>query len=389
MHRTAVLYTLISAALFGISTPAAKVLVGSVHPVVLAGLVYCGAGIGVAVLRQVLPSIMSGAPEVPLTRSELPWLVGAIGVGGILGPLLLMVGLARTDASAASLLLTLEGAATAVIAWFIFHENFDRRIALGMACLVAGAAVLFWKGTPTMGTLVGPLAIVGACLAWGLDNNLTRKVSLADPLQIVELKGLVSGPFNLVLGLSIGAAIPGISAVIIAEIVGFLGYGLSLALFVIALRHLGTARTGAYFSTAPFLGSAAAVIGLGEPVTAQLAIAGVLMSVGVWLHLTEHHRHEHVHKPTAHSHPHVHDEHHRHAHNAWNPPGEPHTHFHEHGPILHSHPHVPDMHHLHRHDRGIDLGVIDLAGDETYHPSSRPASVMPPWTSRKAKPDGK
>jgi len=319
VNRTAVVYALISAALFGVSTPAAKVLVGSIHPVVLAGLLYCGAGIGVAVLRRILPSIVSGAPEVALGRTDLPWLAGAIATGGVIGPLLLMVGLARTDAAGASLLLTMEGAATALMAWFIFHENFDRRIALGMLCLMAGAAVLSWSGTPTLDTVAGPIAIVGACLAWGLDNNLTRKVSLADPLHIVELKGLMAGPFNLLLGLLIGASLPSFSAIIAAGVVGFLGYGVSLALFVVALRHLGTARTGAYFSTAPFLGSIVAVIVLGEPLTAQLAGAGVLMAIGVWLHLTEHHEHEHGHGTMAHVHPHIHDEHHRHAHSAKDP----------------------------------------------------------------------
>jgi drug/metabolite transporter (DMT)-like permease len=271
-------------------------------------------------------------------------------MGGVVGPLLLMVGLARTDAAAASLLLTLEGVATALMAWFIFHENFDRRIVFGMAFLVAGAAVLSWSGAPTVGTIIGPLAILGACLAWGLDNNLTRKVSLADPLQVVELKGLIAGPFNLVLGLSVGAQIPSLPAVMIAGVVGFLGYGVSLALFVVALRHLGTARTGAYFSTAPFLGGVAAVVALGEPITAQLVIAGALMAVGVLLHLTEHHEHEHLHEPIAHAHPHLHDEHHRHAHTGSDPPGEPHTHFHRHGRMLHAHPHLPDMHHVHRHE---------------------------------------
>jgi drug/metabolite transporter (DMT)-like permease len=281
MNRTAVVYALISAALFGVSTPAAKILVGTVHPAVLAGLLYCGAGIGIAVLRRVLPSIVTSAPEVALTRSELPWLAGAIATGGVIGPLLLMAGLARTDAAAASLLLTLEGAATALMAWFIFHENFDRRIALGMCCLVIGAAVLSWSGTPTVNGLIGPLAIVGACLAWGLDNNLTRKVSLADPLQIVQLKGLIAGPFNLALGLALGAALPTLNAVLIAGVVGFFGYGVSLALFVVALRHLGTARTGAYFSTAPFLGSVAAIVALGElfPLKKdrKVAISGTLI----------------------------------------------------------------------------------------------------------------
>jgi drug/metabolite transporter (DMT)-like permease len=350
MNRTAVLYALISAALFGASTPAAKMLISSTHPAILAGLLYCGAGIGVAVLRRILPSIVSRAPEVALSRAEMPWLAGAIAAGGIAGPLLLMAGLAQTEAAAASLLLTLEGAATALMAWFIFHESFDRRIALGLALLVTGAAILSWSGTPTLDNVLGPLAIVGACIFWGLDNNLTRKVSLADPLQIVELKGLIAGPVNLVLGLSLAASLPDIPAVAITGVVGFVGYGLSLALFVLALRELGTARTGAYFSTAPFIGSVVAVIALGEPATAQLAVAGVLMAIGVWLHLTERHEHQHSHTAMAHAHPHVHDEHHRHSHSALDPPGEPHTHFHEHKPLRHTHPHVPDMHHGHRHN---------------------------------------
>ncbi len=349
MNRAAVLYALASAALFGLSTPAAKVLVGSIHPAVLAGLLYCGAGIGIAVLRRALPTIVPGAPEVALGRADLPWLAGAILAGGVLGPLLLMAGLAYTNAAAASLLLTLEGVATTLMAWFIFRENFDRRIALGMACLVAGAAILSWTGTPTIDGLLGPFAIAAACVAWGLDNNLTRKISLSDPLQIVELKGSIAGPFNLVLGLSIGASMPGLSGALVAGIVGFFGYGVSLALFVVALRHLGTARTGAYFSTAPFLGGTAAIVALSEPMTMQLAGAGLLMAIGVWLHLTEHHEHEHVHGAMAHTHPHVHDEHHRHAHNDFDAPGEPHTHFHQHASMRHVHEHVPDMHHRHRH----------------------------------------
>jgi drug/metabolite transporter (DMT)-like permease len=349
MNRAGVLYALLSAALFGVSTPAAKFLVGSIHPVTLAGLLYCGAGVGVAVLRRCLPSVVTGAPEVAVSRAELPWLAGAIGAGGVLGPLLMMFGLVRTDAATASLLLTLEGAATALMAWFIFHENFDRRIAIGMASLVVGASVLSWSGAPTFDSVVGPLAIVGACVAWGLDNNLTRKVSLADPLQIAMLKGLIAGPFNLILGLNISREAPSLSGILLTGVVGFLGYGVSVALFVVALRDLGTAHTGAYFSTAPFIGSAVAVIVLGEPVTTQLLVAGALMAVGVWLHLTERHEHEHLHEALVHTHSHVHDIHHRHAHKDTDPPGEPHTHSHEHRPMRHTHPHVPDMHHTHRH----------------------------------------
>jgi len=351
MKTRPVLYALLSALLFGVSTPAAKALLGSTEPAMLAGLLYCGAGLAAALFRRLLRSVSSDASlqQAALARRDLPWLAGAIIAGGIVGPLLLMLGLARTDAAAASLMLTLEGVATALMAWFVFHENFDRRIALGMACLVAGALVLSWSGQPTLSNLLGPLAIVGACVAWGLDNNLTRKVSLADPLQIVELKGLIAGPFNVVLALSMGAQLPPPVPVVLAGLVGMVGYGASLALFVLALRGLGTARTGAYFSTAPFFGAAAAVLALSEPVTVQLGIAALLMAVGVWLHITEHHEHVHVHAAMAHDHAHSHDEHHQHEHGPLDPVGEPHTHRHRHDPLEHAHPHVPDEHHRHRH----------------------------------------
>ncbi|SEP33376.1 Permease of the drug/metabolite transporter (DMT) superfamily [Rhodospirillales bacterium URHD0017] len=351
MSARPVIYALLSALLFGVSTPAAKVLVGLTDPAVLAGLLYCGAGLGAAVFRRSVRSLPTahGAREAALRPVDLPWLAGAIIAGGVVGPLLLMLGLTRTEAGTASLMLTLEGVATALMAWFIFHENFDRRIALGMACLVAGAAALSWSEQPTLSSLIGPLAIVSACVAWGLDNNLTRKVSLADPLQIVELKGLIAGPCNIALGLWMGGALPGPGPIALAGLVGMVGYGASLALFVLALRHLGAARTGAYFSTAPFFGAAAAVLALGEPVTAQLLVAAALMAVGVWLHITEHHEHVHVHDPMEHEHAHTHDEHHRHDHGPSEPVGEPHAHQHRHAPLEHAHHHTPDEHHRHRH----------------------------------------
>ncbi len=350
MNRHAVAYALIAALLFGVSTPVAKLLIGTVSPVLLAGLLYLGAGLGIGILRRARSGLWRDQrPEAPLTRADLPWLAGAILAGGVIGPVLLMIGLARTEASSASLLLAFEGAATALMAWFIFHEPFDRRLMAGMGFLVLAAALLAWTGQPTFSAIIGPLAIIGACVAWGLDNNLTRKVSLADPMQIVELKGLIAGPFNIVIGLFLGAKLPGAITVADAGLVGFLGYGASLALFIVALRHLGTARTGAYFSTAPFLGAVAAVVMLSEPVTWQLVGAGLLMAIGVWLHLTEHHEHRHVHATIVHDHAHEHDEHHRHVHAAGDPPGEPHSHPHRHAPLAHSHPHSPDMHHDHEH----------------------------------------
>jgi drug/metabolite transporter (DMT)-like permease len=351
MHKPAILSALASAALFGISTPTAKVLLGAINPIVLAGLLYCGAGVGVAFLRRFARGALqsSKAAQVALNGKDVPWLIGAIAAGGIVGPLLLMFGLAQTDAATASLLLALEGAATALIAWFVFHENFDRRIALGMVCIVTGAIILAWSGRPTLQNAIGPIAIICACVAWGIDNNLTLKVSLADPLQIVELKGLIAGPFNFVIGLWAGGLITLSPALLLAGITGFLGYGLSLVLYVVALRHLGAARTGAYFSTAPFLGAVVSIFALGENLTLGLVVAGGLMAIGVWLHVTEHHEHEHIHEPVAHAHPHLHDEHHQHEHRPEDPSGEPHTHWHEHRPIEHVHSHVPDMHHVHRH----------------------------------------
>ena len=189
MNRTAVLYALASAALFGASTPAAKLLIGSVQPAILAGLLYCGAGIGIAALRLIRAGAIPDASEVALGRADWPWLAGAIGERVVIGPLLLMTGLSRTEASAASLLLTLEGAATALIAWYIFHENFDRRISLGMFCLISGAAILSWSGTPTLDRILGPLAIAGACFACGLDNNLTRGILAGRPATDRPVQG--------------------------------------------------------------------------------------------------------------------------------------------------------------------------------------------------------
>src|SRR6266568_1464328 len=281
MYRRAVLYALASAALFGLSTPAAKVLLDTIHPATLAGLLYSGAGVGVGLLRRLSPRVFGPkARQASLQRKDLSWLA----------------------------------AATAMLAWFVFHENVDRRVALGMACLVAGALILSWSETPSLQNILGPLAILLACVAWGLDNNLTRKASLADPLQITQWKGLVAGPANLLIGLWMGASIPLSPALFVALVTGFFAYGLSLALYVLALRDLGAARTGAYFSTEPFLGAVASIVALSEPFTLRLAIAGVLMALGVWLHISEAHDHEHTHEELQHEHLHRHDEHHAHAH---------------------------------------------------------------------------
>jgi drug/metabolite transporter (DMT)-like permease len=340
---------LVAAALFGVSTPLAKVLLGAIDPLLLAGLLYFGAGIGLAAARLIRN--MRGMPsEARLQRSDMPWLAGVVLTGGVVGPVLLMAGLVATPASTAALLLNLEGLFTLVIAWTVFHENVDRRIALGAAAILSGALILSWETGGAFGTSWGMLAIAGACLAWAIDNNLTRKLSAADPLEIATIKGLVAGAINIGLALARGAVLPEPSMIAAAGVVGLFGYGCSIALFVVALRHIGTARTGAYFSTAPFLGALVAVVWLAEPVTLQLLLAGGLMAVGVWLHLTERHEHMHEHQPMAHAHYHEHDLHHQHEHESSVDPRGPHTHRHVHSGMRHSHAHFPDAHHDHRHD---------------------------------------
>lgn len=341
---------LLAAGLFGVSTPLAKMVSGRVDPMMLAGLLYLGSGIGLGLYA--MAQFFRGQRknrEASLKRGDLPWLAGSIVAGGMLGPLLLMWGLAQTPASSAALLLNLEGVLTALLAWFVFKENFDARIAWGMTLIAAGGVCLSWTGRPESGLPWGAIAIAGACLCWAVDNNLTRKVSAGDPVQIAMLKGLFAGSLNTALGLWMGSKLPGMAVLAGVGLIGFFGYGLSLTLFVLALRHIGTARTGAYFSTAPFVGAAVAVLLLGEAMTAGFCVAAGLMAAGVWLHLTERHEHWHRHTPLEHDHLHTHDEHHQHSHSPGDPAGEPHSHRHRHAELVHSHPHFPDLHHRHEH----------------------------------------
>lgn len=340
-----------SAAFFGASTPCAKLyLQGGVDPWMMASLLYLGSGLGLACVYVVRRMSTRGAGEAPLQRPDLPWLLLAMLAGGVAGPVLLMYGLARVPAASAALLLNLESIATLVLAWMVFHEHVDRRLVFGALCIVAGALLLSWQRGP-LRTGGGALAIAVACLAWGVDNNLTRKLSAADPLQISLLKGLIAGGVNLAIAMLRGATLPPAGTLAAVGAVGFVGYGASLVMFVLALRQLGAGRTGAYYSTAPFIGAILAVLLLHEPLSARLLIAGALMALGVYLHLSERHGHEHAHEALAHDHRHRHDAHHQHAHDAQAAPGEPHSHWHVHEPLVHSHAHWPDLHHRHAHRR--------------------------------------
>ena len=335
-----------SAVLFGGTAPLSKLLLGHVDPQVLAGLLYLGAGVGLAIVHSARAGFGVPAPEAPLRRADLPWLLAVILFGGVLGPLMLMLGLSLTSAASGSLLLNLESIATMAMAWIVFRENVDRRLVLGAFAIVLGAVILSWNGQG-LSVDMGATFIAAACLCWGVDNNLTRKLSSADPVQIAMAKGLAAGAVNLAIGLMRGANLPPAGIAGGAMAVGFFGVGVSLVLFVLALRHLGTARSGAYFSLAPFIGAVVAIGLLGEPATMQLGLAGLLMGIGLWVHLAERHAHDHQHEALEHEHAHTHDAHHQHPHDG--PVAEPHSHWHRHEPLRHSHAHYPDLHHRHDH----------------------------------------
>jgi Permeases of the drug/metabolite transporter (DMT) superfamily len=348
-HTRGILQALAAAALFGLSTPLAKLLVGTIPPLLLAGLLYAGSGLGLSLGMLLRRMRRQPATEAPLVRRDVPWLAGAVLFGGVLGPILLMLGLAQTPASTASLLLNLESVLTAVLAWVVFRENVDRRVFLGMLAIVAGSVLLSWQRQAGSDVPWGALAIAGACLCWAIDNNLTRPVAGSDPVQIAAIKGGAAGAITLTLAFVMGYRFPPALPLLATGLLGFVGYGLSLVLFVLALRSLGTARTGAYFSTAPFVGAGLSLLLIAEHPNFTFWLAGALMALGVWLHVSERHAHEHAHEALVHNHRHYHDEHHQHTHDFPWDGKEPHTHPHVHEPLVHSHPHYPDIHHRHRH----------------------------------------
>ena len=349
-----VLAALASAVLFGVTTPFAKQLLSGTQPLLIAGLLYLGSGVGVSALRWMQDR---GWSATGLVGRDWIWLALSTLVGGVIAPALLMTGLARSDAASASLLLNLEVVFTAILAWVVFKEPAGSRVVFGLLAIFGGGVILVWptSSTPTRdlyatGELYAVLAIVAACFCWALDNNLTRKISASDARMLAAIKGLVAGATNTVLAFALGASLPQASHVMITLAIGFMGYGLSLVLFIVALRQLGTARTGAYFATAPFIGAAVALLLYGQPAEGAFWVAAICMGLGVWLHVTEDHVHEHVHEPMSHSHAHTHDEHHRHDHPFDWDGSEPHTHLHAHGFLRHRHAHFPDIHHRHGHE---------------------------------------
>jgi drug/metabolite transporter (DMT)-like permease len=337
---------LAAACLFGLSAPLAKLLLPETGPLMLAGLLYLGAGVGLAVASRVRPAARD--LETPLRRQDVGLLAGVVLAGGVAGPVLLMVGLQRLSGVVGSLLLNAEAPLTMLLAAAFFREHVGRHTVAGGLLIAAGGCLLARTGGLLRADLLGAAAVLAACASWALDNNLTQRLSLRDPVALSRLKGLAAGIITLSLAFAVGQGLPAPSHLFAALALGFGSYGLSVVLAVYALRLLGAAREAALFATAPFIGALAAVPVLGDRLGPRELLAAAIMSGGVILLLRERHDHEHVHETLAHEHAHVHDEHHRHVHSA-EPAPESHAHLHVHEPAVHTHPHVPDLHHRHRH----------------------------------------
>ncbi|MBI2333144.1 MAG: EamA family transporter [Chloroflexi bacterium] len=346
-----VLQALMAALLFGASAPLAKLLLGEVQPIPLAALLYLGSGAGAFIMLLVQRLHMGGkSTEAHLNRSDLPWLVGAMLAGGVVAPIILLLGLKHTPASTASLLLNFESVATTIIAVYLFKEYIDRRITWSVILMTISSILLSWTNGQ-WGFSLGALGILGACILWGLDNNLTRHISARNPLIIVGVKGLGAGSFSLALSIVLGQSQPSIKIIILAMLLGSISYGISIQFFIMAMRHLGAARTSTLFAAAPFMGVMFSLLLLQESPQFLFWLALPIMVAGTWLMLTENHDHHHIHEPAEHTHIHSHpDEHHEHV----CPTSAPlingaHSHAHCHVLLEHSHPHMPDLHHIHEH----------------------------------------
>lgn len=345
-----ILNALLAAALFGASTPISKLLLAETQPITLAALMYLGSGFGAFLLLRIDPNREKNHVEARLQKNDLPWLAGAVIAGGIAGPILLMISLNNTPASTASLLLNFESVATALIAGLFLKEYINSKVWFSLVFITLASIILSFNGG-AWGFSLGSLGIIGACIFWGLDNNFTRKVSAKDPLEIVLIKGLGAGIFSLILSLVTGNPLPKMIIILAALLVGAVCYGMSIALFVLSLRSLGTARTGALFATAPFVGAILSLLIFHEKPTIQIYLSLPLMILGVLMLLTENHSHLHAHPVLEHEHSHSHEDmHHIHQHShGMDLDRVHHSHLHLHQMMEHSHAHTPDLHHRHNH----------------------------------------
>ena len=351
MDRRPVLYVITAATLYGVGLPLTKALLKDISPVAMAGLLYCGAFIGLG-LYYALARLARVKPKddyCGLSRPDMPWLAGSVLTGGFLAPILLMLGLNMATGFSASLLSNLEGVTTAIIAVFVFRESTGKRLWAALACMTIGAVVLSWNGGEGKFELAGPLLIVLSMVCWGFDNNFTRQIATKDPLQIALVKSLVAGTAPVIIVLLAGGKVPLDMTLVYALVVGAFGYGASLVFFILALKGIGASRTGALFGLAPFVGAVVSILVLREWLGWVMLPAAGLMALGAWLIVAETHGHAHRHEDVEHSHTHTHDDgHHEHGHEC--AAAARHSHLHRHAGTEHDHGHYPDDHHRHDHE---------------------------------------
>ena len=349
IHIYPIVQALIAAFLFGASAPLAKLLLGETEPIPLAAFLYLGSGfglIGIKIYQRLNQQPVES--EAQIKKPDFVWLVGAILAGGVAAPITLLFSLENTPAATASMLLNFECVATTLIAVLFFKESISRRAWWAIGLITLSSIFLSINLNESWGLSIGALGIIAACILWGMDNNFTRKISAKDPLMIVTYKGLGAGSFSLGMALILGIKLPALGIILGAMVLGCLSYGLSIVLFIRAMRDLGAARTSALFGTAPFAGLLLSFVLFREFPGWTFVIALPLMVMGALLLVTEGHGHYHIHTIITHEHSHTHaDGHHEHDHQDENP-GK-HSHIHKHNPLTHEHHHMPDLHHRHIH----------------------------------------
>lgn len=349
-NLTPFLQALAAAALFGVNAPLSKLFLGEVEPVVLAAFLYLGSGLGLLLLKGIQKMWGTAvANETPIGKEDIPWLAGAILAGGIAAPIVLLFSLRETAAATASLLLNFEGVATTLIAALAFREAITRRAWIAILAITGATIFLSYAPGSNWGFSLAALGILLACILWGIDNNFTRNISAKDPIMIVIVKGLVAGLFSLLLALLLGNRLPGVGTILGALLLGSLSYGLSITLFIRAMRHLGAARTSALFSTAPLAGVILSLLLFSEAPGFLFVLALPLMLGGAFFLVNEDHTHYHVHEAVFHDHWHNHDEEH-HTHTHEEALTTAHAHPHQHDETAHEHHHLPDITHRHAHE---------------------------------------
>ncbi|WP_461752499.1 DMT family transporter [Methanocorpusculum sp.] len=346
--RLVIGFAILAAVLYGISAPVSKILLETTSPELMAALLYLGAGIGMFAVNLVTQRKNRERKEAPLTRKDLPFVIGMI-VLDIAAPILLMLGLSMTTAANASLLNNFEIVTTALVALLLFRETIDRRLWIAILLIVAGSILLTVEDASSFSFSAGSLLVLLACVCWGVENNCTRMLSLKNPMQIVIVKGFGAGSGALLIAFLASGMQTDLISVIAALVLGFFAYGLSIYLYVRAQRDLGAAKTSAFYAVAPFIGAAISFAVFQTPLTPLFALAAGVMAVGAYFAATGGHMHKHIHESVMHDHRHGHDDaHHTHVHTQ--PVEGEHSHEHLHERLEHDHPHGADMHHVHVHE---------------------------------------